>query len=251
MKHWILTLISLLLIEEQAFAQKDNAEFEKRMKMETQIENYDWVYRNIFVDYKIGAVNEFFVPKNKIYLYGKFDSPTSTVPSDTMTVIDAGYMISIFNYTFEPRMNILNFRKYSLMLKSPLSLGFSVFSEAQKGTLSKKSGFFNMNLPLLVGICSGLNSNFTNSSKRGFALSAGYQLMLAPVVGGRPQFTNFNYLEPLGEAYKKRKTWGIPIVQIDLYQLKKSSRIRGYSLAFSPSKQFYFKFAISYVLTKK
>lgn len=251
MKSWILTLLILFFIGQHSIAQNDNAEFEKRMLMKTHTENYNWVYRNVFIDYKIGALNELFIPQTKSYFYGKYDYSSATIPSDTMTFVDAGYMISIFNYSLEPRINLLNRRHFSLMMKSPLSIGLSVFSEPKKGNLLKKSGYFNINIPILVGISSGLNSNFTNSTKRGFALSAGYQFMLAPLVGGKAEFTSFYNVKPLDEAYKQRKLWGMPLVQIDYYRLKKNSKIRGYSFAFSPSKNFYLKLAVNYALTKK
>jgi hypothetical protein len=251
MKNYILIFLLLFIAQLKIIAQINYSEFEKKMGMKTKSQEYNWVYKNVFIDYKIGGLNEIFIAPKKSFLYGVLPYSGATVPDDTITYIDAGRMFSIFNYTFEPRVNILNRHNYSLLIKSPLSFGFSVFSEPKKGNMLKKSGFFNINIPILFGVSSGLNSSFTNSSKRGFSLSAGYQIIVTPLIGGKADFLSFYKVIPIDEAYQQRKFWGMPLVQLDYYRLKKGSKVRGYSLAFCPYGSLYFKLAASFALTKK
>lgn len=232
-------------------AQINYDEFEKKMRMNTNTENYNWIHKNVFVDYKFGIVNELFVAPEKRYLYAKYNFQWDLVPSDTVTFIDKGIMIAVFNIALEPRINILNNRKFNLFIKSPISFGYSVFYEPKKANIEKRFGYYNVNLPILLGVSSGLNSSFTNTNKKGFSLCAGYQLMLAPLTRGKTEFLPSSNYKPISEPYKQRKSWKMPLVQLDYYFLNKRSNIRGYSLAFCPYGNFYVKLSANVALTKK
>jgi hypothetical protein len=120
------------------------------------------------------------------------------------------------------------------------------------GITNKNAGAFNIVAPALIGFSKGLNSTYSNSSKVGFAISAGYQFIHTPLLGGKvPDSFVFDDLIPVGEAYEQRKNFTMPVIQLDYYKLTKKNKIRGYSLAFCPYGNVYFKLAMNFVGTKK
>lgn len=252
MKSFNFTLLILLSFPTISFSQFDEKAFEKKMEMKTQTENYSWFYKNFFLDYKLGAASEFFyVPTKKYeYLLGYYNGDETMEPH---TYVDAGFMMSIFNFTLEPRINIYGKQSFSIYLKAPITFGLSILGEREESNILKGAGVFNFNLPIMIGFAKGLNSTFTNASKRGIAVSAGYQFMKMPLVGGKAYaiLNDADKSVPVGEPYVLRKNWVMPLVQIDYYKLSRKNKIRGYSLALCPYGNFYIKLAMNFAGTKK
>lgn len=244
--------ILFLILNSICFSQVKTLEFEKKMEMKPKTENYNWFYRNVFLDCKVGFLSEVFLTPYKEYKYLKLDYPNDQYP-DSITYRDANILISIANFAIEPRVNIIDGKKSSLFIKSPISLGLSIYKERRIiNNINQNVGVFNFNVPLLLGFSTGLNSDFSNVKKRGFALSAGYQFLFTPLLGGKSVYTDFVTENiPVSEPYIFKKAWGMPLVQIDYYRLTKNKRINGYSLSVCPYGSFYMKFAFTFVLSKK
>lgn len=219
--------------------------------MKTNVSDFSWAYKNVFIDYKIGALSEVFIAPIMKTTYLRFDYEGDLTPSDTFAYVDATSMFSILNFTLEPRVNLVNKSNFNLFLKSPITVGLSVSRERDAGNLANKAGVFNFNIPLILGYAKGLNSSFTNSNKNGFAISAGYQFLIAPLVGGKSIILENTYNKPLYEPYQKRKLWGMPIVQFDYYYLNKNKKIKGYSFSFCPYGNFYIKLAYKFAGSEK
>jgi hypothetical protein len=252
MKNFFFIAFILLAIPFVNIAQRDLEAFEKTMEMKVNTSERSWVYRNVFVDYKLGAVSEFFYVPTKTYEYWKGDYEGDDTP-ELKKYVDAGFMLSIFNITLEPRVNLYSKNDQAVFLKAPLTFGLSILGERKESNLMKSAGVFNVNAPILIGFGKGLNSTFTNVSKRGFAISAGYQFMRMPLVGGKSNELEFyaDRLEPIGEPYALRKSWGMPLIQLDYYKRSRKNKIRGYSAAFCPYGNFYIKLAMNFAGTKK
>lgn len=238
------------IISNTSHSQIDDAAFVKKMEMNTKAKDYSWAYKNMFLDYKFGTFSEFLVAKNIDYVYLEPSYSGDPTP-DTVTLHDGGVSMSFLSFTLEPRVNLYSGKKTSIFLKSPLSFGVSVFMNQKNEFPNKGAGAFNLNLPLLVGFSKGLNSNFTNTSKNGFALAAGFQYTIAPIVGGKTNIFTISDLYPIGEGYEQRKKWFMPLVQVDYYKLTRKNKIRGYSLAVCPYGTFYIKLAMNFVGLKK
>lgn len=250
MRSNFLYIALICIVTNTSFAQIDDAAFEKKMEMKTKAKDYPWAYKNMFLDYKLGAFNEFLVAKNIDYVYLE-PSYTGDPTPDTITYHDGGVSMSILSFTLEPRVNLYSSKKTSVFLKSPLSFGVSVFMNQKYGFPNKGAGAFNLNLPMLIGFSKGLNSNYSSTSKNGFAMAAGFQYTLAPLVGGKTNIFEIRDLIPVGEGYVQRKTWFMPLVQLDYYKLSRKNKIRGYSMAICPYGTFYIKLAMNFVGSKK
>jgi hypothetical protein len=252
MKKIFFTQFILLAIPFLSISQRDLEAFEKTMEMKVNASDRSWAYRNVFVDFKLGAVSEFFFVPTKTYEYWKGDYPGDDTP-EIKKYVDAGYMLSIFNVTLEPRVNLYTKNDQAVFLKAPLTFGLSILGERKEANLFLSKGVFNFNAPLLIGFGKGLNSTFTNVSKRGFAVSAGYQFMKMPLIGGKSNELEFyaEYLEPIGEPFTLRKNWGMPLIQLDYYKRSRKNKIRGYSATFCPYGNFYLKLAMNFAGTEK
>lgn len=241
----------ILLFSFQSIAQIKELDFDEKMEMKSQHDKYSWAYKNVFLDYKLGAVSEFFYIPTKSYDYISGDYAGDQTMDIQKTYVDAGFMLSIFNFTLEPRVNLYSKKDYSIYLKAPVTIGLSIVGDRKVANIHQSTGVFNFNLPIMIGFGKGLNSTFSNVSKRGFAFSFGYQFMKTPLVGAKKTYGIVSYSVPLGEPYALRKNWGMPLVQIDFYKSTRKSKVRGYSLAFCPYGNFYLKLAMNFVGTKK
>ena len=236
-----------------SLSQFNEEEFEKKMEMKTNTTTYSWAHKNFFLDYKLGAVSEFFFVPTKEYDYMQGDYSGDDTFENPHTYVDAGYMLSIFNFTLEPRVNLYSKNEKAVFLKAPITFGLSILGERKISNLQQGAGVFNFNAPIMIGFAKGLNSTFTNVSKYGFAFSAGYQFMKMPLVGGKAYAVIYEaeYSAPVNEPYELRKNWAMPLVQVDYYKRNRKNKIRGYSLAFCPYGNFYMKLAMNFVGTKK
>lgn len=248
-------LIAALLIGAVSVAQPTDKEFEDKMMMKGLEKKYSWSFQNVFADIKYSGLSELLIIPEKEYDY-LFYAYSGQEEPDTVVFTDKGAMANIFAITLEPRVNLWSNYSKAFFVKAPLELGFSM--TINSGTITyRKLGMFNINFPALVGFGVGLNSSYQNIAKRGFALSAGYQFMMTPVIGGQTKlftevYTNNEYV-PVDEPFKVRRTFGFPIVQLDYYSRKDGSAplINGWSLTFCPYGNIYFKVAKTFVLTKK
>jgi hypothetical protein len=252
MKNFFFIAFILLAIPFVNYGQRDLEAFEETMEMKVNASERSWIYKNVFIDYKLGAVSEFFFVPTKTYDYWKGDYEGDETP-ELVKYVDAGFMLSIFNITMEPRVNLYTKNDNAVFIKSPLSIGLSILGKREESNLLQKAGVFNFNAPILIGFGKGLNSTYTNVSKYGFAVSAGYQFMRMPLVGGKVlDFEIYeDRLEPIGEPYALRKSWGMPLIQLDYYKRSRKNKIRGYSAAFCPYGNFYIKLAMNFAGTKK
>lgn len=260
-------ILTLSFFSNATFSQIiDEDEFDEKMEMKVDEKNYSWAHKNLFVDAKLSAASELFVLPIESFKYISPDYSGDPDP-DTTTFYDGGLMITLFSVTLEPRINLVNRNNSAFYIKSPLSIGFSLTTNGDNikvgsaadypyysGIPNKRMGFFSINLPIMLGYARGLNSTFQNTSDHGFAFSAGYQLLMTPLVGGTTNiFTEIydDYI-PIDEPYEQRKKFGMPIVQIDYFKQKKGShKIRGYSLAVCPYGNIYFKLGMNFGLSKK
>lgn len=233
-----------------ALGQIDQEKFEQKMLMKDEGKEYSWAQKNLFLDGKYSAVAEIFIVPRIEYKYLDY---SYSVDPDTITLADNGFLISIGSIALEPRVNLLSTRKSALYLKAPLAFALSVTTGGDMR--NKRSGFFHVNAPILLGYARGLNSSYQNASHSGFAISAGYQFLLAPLTGGETNYFTEIYdqseLKPLGDPYEQRKKFGMPIVQLDYYKLKRNHKISGFALAFCPYGNIYFKLAMNFAISKK
>jgi hypothetical protein len=102
--------ILFLILNSICFSQVKTFEFEKKMEMKPKTENYSWFYRNVFLDCKVGILSEVFLTPIKKYKYLELDNPNDQYP-DSITYKDANFLISIANFTIEPRINIYDGKK--------------------------------------------------------------------------------------------------------------------------------------------
>ena len=250
MKNLIIisVLCSLTL---SSYGQIDQEKFEQKMRMENDQKDYTWAHRNFFLDGKYTMASEVFIVPLKEYAFLEYSYPGDPTP-DTTLYYDNGVMVNIGGITLEPRVNLSSTKKSAFYIKAPLAIGFSFTTRGRM--VNKGSGFFHINAPILVGYARGLNSSFQNASNNGFAISAGYQILLAPLMGGKTNlFTEIHDddLVPIDEPYEQRKSFAMPIVQLDYYKLNRNKRITGYSLAFCPYGNIYFKLGFNFAISKK
>jgi hypothetical protein len=246
----ILILYALIFMSYLTVAQEKS--FEEKMKMEVDSKDYSWGFKNVFFDFKIAIASEYFIVPDKEYLYLEPDYPGDNTP-DSVYLIDNGLMYTIAGLTFEPRINLLKMQEASVFIKAPLSLNFSITNvRNDRMAWYKGKGFFHMTLPVLVGYSRGLNSSFTNTDNRGFAISGGVQLMRAPLIGGKIGYTGKS-LDGIavGDEYELRNNWIMPVVQFDYYKLSKKTKIKGFSLIASVHNHFYFRVALTVKACKK
>lgn len=252
----IITLLCSLAYNSNG--QIDEAKFEQKMRMENEHKEYSWAHRNLFLDGKYTMGAELFIVPLETYPYLKYDYSGDPDP-DTINYNDDGIVITIGSITLEPRVNLHSTKQSAFYLKSPLSLAFSITTAGRRKTLNnignKHSGFFHLNAPILFGYARGLNSSYQNATKSGFAISAGYQLLLTPLMGGKTNlFTEVydeNDLKPIDKPYEQRKSFAMPIVQLDYYKLNRHGRISGYSFSFCPYGNTYFKLGLNFAISKK
>ncbi len=253
MKTFLFSLVSTITLSSTLFGQFNDSTLNLKMKRLVKNNEYSWQYKNVFLDYKIGIASEFFSTPKTTYSYLLKNYPNDTVYYP-LTEIDAAFMMSIFNFTLEPRINLVSRKNKSVFIKAPINIGLSIYGVKESSTINKTKGNFNLTLPLMLGFGNGLNSTFSSTSNNGFSISAGYQLLLTPLIGADfISFTNTGsgQITPIGEPYKLKRNWAMPLVQIDYYRYTRKDKIRGFSFAFCPVGNVYFKAAMNFVGTKK
>lgn len=259
MNKIINTCIVAILLCSHVFGQFDEVAFNKKMEMKSNLNTYSWKYKNVFYDYKVGVASEVFIEPVRTFKYLHANYPGDT-DLEQVTLVDANFMMSIFNFTMEPRVNVYSKNNYSIFLKTPITAGLSLNNDREGGNIIRGAGVFNLTVPLLIGYGKGLNSTFSNTSRNGFAISAGYQLLITPVVGGKahrliteqqPYTPKYQSYIPVGEAYKIKRAWLMPVIQFDYYHYNRKQKIRGFSFTFCPYGNLYFKAALNFVGKKK
>jgi len=259
MKTVISTCILACLLSTNLLGQFDEEAFNKKMEMKSNLNTYSWKYKNVFYDYKVGIASEVFIEPVRKFEYLHATDPGDT-ELDTVHLVDANFMMSIFNFTMEPRVNVYAKNNNTIFLKTPVTVGLSLNSGRDEGNMLRSVGVFNLTVPVLIGYGKGLNSTFSNTSRNGFAISAGYQLLITPVLGGKdhrlilepkPYSPVLESYTPIGEAYKIKRAWLMPVIQLDYYHSNRKQKIRGFSFAFCPVGNLYFKAAMNFVGSKK
>lgn len=259
-------IISIVFVSIFGNAQIDEAAFSRKMEMNNEGKDFSWSYKNFFIDGKISAVSSYMYLNRDTSIFALTDAFDPS--EDTLTVTSRGWHLGIAGFTFEPRINLVNWKKSALFVKAPIEFALSVTRLKVKfiteyNDFSRELGVFNFNAPILFGIAFGNNSTYNNASKRGFALSAGYQVIFTPLLGGKkPIKENYTFEYQTGSSwqytekkwedyYTPNKSHLMPIVQLDYYKLNKNNKIRGFSASFCPYGTIYVKFAMNFALTKK
>ena len=219
--------------------------FEEKMKMEVDSKDYSWGFKNVFFDFKIAIASEYFIVPDKEYRY--LDYSYNSNNPDSLLYVDNGLLFTIFGLTFEPRINLINMPKSSIFIKSPMSFNFSITTNGDYR--GKEKGFVHMTFPFLIGYSKGLNSNFINTDKIGFAISGGVQIIRGPLFGGGLYTNESDFVG--SESYELRNNWIMPVVQFDYYKLSKRTKIKGFSLIASVHNHFYFRMALTVKACKK
>jgi hypothetical protein len=254
MKNQLTILILFFSFNPTLFGQFNDTLFNQKIQMKVRKTDYSWRYKNIFLDFKLGVGSEFFYEPPKTYYY------VYTTPYDTINFDDiaANFTIPIVNFTLEPRINLKSNSKSAYFIKAPITFGASVFINREIANIHTGKGGFNLTLPLLVGYAKGLNSTYSNCSDWGYALSIGYQLYTSPLVGAKNDYYNYDYhnganasVQSIGDIYKFQRTHFMPLIQFDYYHYNLKNKIRGFSFAFCPVGNVYFKAAMNFVGTKK
>jgi hypothetical protein len=219
-----------------------------KMKLFDQKRPYSWAYRNVFLDCRFSCFAEYMIYPAIEYTFLDTWNPSASPVYQNYT--DKGILFSIATVALEPRINLVSNDRNAIDLKFPVSCGLSISTEGDKYNNLKSAGVFHFTAPVLVGYAHGLNATYSNTERFGFSISGGVQYMKAPMAGAKlHQHYAENYVGT--PAYKLRKKWLFPLVQLEFFRLNKEHKIRGYSFAFSLAKPTYFNFMLTYVLTKK
>lgn len=246
------------------FGQPDNRTLDEKMQMNRITSEHNWFYKHVFLDYKLSVASEYFIAEPQIREYYITKEKTTFIYPNTYVkttdTIKKSYsyspvMISLVSFTAEPRINIVSQLRYSVFLKSPLTFGLSVSKEEfNLKHFQGRYGVLNLSVPLLIGFARGLNSSYSNFSKNGFAVSAGFQNLYSPVIRMLPfesYFQNIKYETPVSEPLVQKVHWFLPMIQFDYYRLNSTNKIQGFSFAISPGKSLYLKMAFNFGKLKK
>jgi len=240
------SLITVVIISIGIYGQ-DSISFEDKMKMNVDTKTHSWVFKNVFIDTKYSALSELFVIPKKEYMFLEYSYSGDLTP-DTIYETDKGTLFTIAGITVEPRINIVDNKSSAWFIKSPISFNFSVTSAGDYP--NKNSGFFHFTAPVLLGYSSGLNSTYSNTDRKGIAISAGVQYMRAPITGATTNIDEiYDWEGP--EEYKTRRNWIMPLIQFDYYTLSKKGKIKGFSMSMNAYKSFYIKLTLMLSAAKK
>lgn len=251
MKKIIIFIIVLLFKQIHSHAQ-DSISFEEKMKFGIQTEEYSFFYKNVFLDFKLTPIGgEYLSLPKKNFYFLKYDINNKI--EDTVMYTDKSFLFTIVSFTFEPRLNLINKEKSSLFIKTPIS--FNLSAVVNRKYHNKNKAFGNTNLMLLLGYARNLNSTYTNTKSKGYAVSIGGDFYQGPFVVGKTDtlnLTSYNKVDHNGDGYyERRRNFISPVVQLDYYWLNNKYRIQGASLSISPLNGFHLKFSLSYTISTK
>jgi hypothetical protein len=236
----VYTAIFMLAASTASYSQVDQ-EFEDKMNLVGQKNDYSWAQKNLFVDWKLSFFSEYLIIPTKRYKFIK--------GNDEVNYVDKGVRFSVATLTIEPRVNLLNFSNNAITLKVPASFGLSFMPETASPRL-KKFDALHVTAPFLLGFARNLNATYSNASRRGFGISGGVQFMKTSIIGGAfDEYAAGYYVSATPIEFRSK--WITPLFQFDYYRLNKKNQVRNYTFSINPIEPIYLKISMGANFTKK